>query len=219
MNEFKRHCAPLAGMLAFAVGIAIMAVRAFVVSERERARLAAQQVVRVSPSIVIGHAPAFRGAETAAYTLVEFGDYECPPCRVANNEMRPMLDNVPNAIRFEFRNYPLEGIHRWARRAAIAAECARTYGKYWEVHDALYSTKENGLDGTAIRAALASENLAMQHMSRKCVAAAQSRLAADIRDGRRLGVQGTPTFFLCLSIGKVIKLRGLGDPVLKSLIP
>jgi protein-disulfide isomerase len=83
-----------------------------------------------------------RGSETAPNTLVEYGDYECPPCYRYEEIVRRLLEKHPNTLKFEFRHFPLTGLHPHALPAAKAADAAGQQGKFWEMHDVLMNTRE-----------------------------------------------------------------------------
>jgi len=78
-----------------------------------------------------------RGAERPSITIVEYADFESVSCRVAEIEVREILDTHPHAVRLVFRHYPLESDHPLALMAAEASEAAAAQGKFWEMHDAL----------------------------------------------------------------------------------
>jgi protein-disulfide isomerase len=83
-----------------------------------------------------------RGSETAPNTLVEYGDYECPPCYRYEEIVRRLLEKHPNTLKFEFRHFPLTGLHPHALPAAKAADAAGQQGKFWEMHDVLMTSRE-----------------------------------------------------------------------------
>src|SRR5271166_1824128 len=78
------------------------------------------------------------GSPHAPVTLIEYGDFECPSCRVAVQTPKLLLEQFPNRIRFIYRHFPLEDAHPHARLAAEASEAAAAQGKFWEMHDLLF---------------------------------------------------------------------------------
>lgn len=137
-----------------------------------------------------------QGPETAAVTLVEFGDYECPYCGMAHPIVKEVQRRLGNDLRFVFRHFPLRQIHPHAERAAEAAEAAGAQGKFWQMHDMLYEhqnalgdaylvayAKALGLDAHRFATDLAEETYA-------------GRVREDFRSGVWSGVNGTPTFFI-----------------------
>ncbi len=78
------------------------------------------------------------GPLEAPYTLVEYGDYECPDCGRLYVTLRDLQSDVASRLRIVFRHYPLSGIHHHAHQAAEAAEAAGAQGKFWEMHTLLF---------------------------------------------------------------------------------
>src|SRR5690606_31509020 len=149
------------------------------------------------PSGVSGGAPGF-GPEDAPVVIVEFVDYQCPYCGKAHAEIVPALrEQYPADVRVEIRQLPLE-IHPAAAAAARAALTAAEQGKFGEFHDALFSEDNRGSLGfsTFVRVAeelgLDVERFKSDFQTR----GVGDRLAADVLLARRLGVQGTPGFFV-----------------------
>jgi protein-disulfide isomerase len=143
------------------------------------------------------------GKKDAKVTIVEFGDFQCPACAAAHPEVKAALENFkdnPN-VNFVFRNFPLETIHPNARISSEAAEAAGVQGKYWEMHDKLYtnqkewSTSQTPLDIFVKYATEISLNVNDFKVS------VEQRLHADVidadlKDGQSAGVNSTPTFFI-----------------------
>jgi protein-disulfide isomerase len=78
------------------------------------------------------------GPEDAPYTLVEYGDYECPDCGRLYVILRDLQSDIASRLKVVFRHYPLSGIHHHAQQAAEAAEAAGAQGKFWEMHMLLF---------------------------------------------------------------------------------
>jgi cyclophilin family peptidyl-prolyl cis-trans isomerase/protein-disulfide isomerase len=83
------------------------------------------------------------GPETAAVTIVEYSDFQCPYCAQFASEMAGLLEKYPDDLRLVFRHYPLVGtpeqpFHDKAALSAQAAEAAAKQGKFWEMHDLLF---------------------------------------------------------------------------------
>src|SRR5258706_12373846 len=82
------------------------------------------------------------GPEDATFTLVEYGDYECPDCGRLYVTLRDMQSDIASRLRVVFRHYPLSGIHHHAQPAAEAAEAAGAQGKFWERHRVLFAREQ-----------------------------------------------------------------------------
>src|SRR6202165_5749210 len=79
-----------------------------------------------------------QGPASAAVTLVQYGDYECPYTRQSTTVVRAIQQQLGEQLRFVFRNFPLTEIHPHALHAALAAEAAAAQGKFWEMHDYIF---------------------------------------------------------------------------------
>ena len=146
-------------------------------------------------------APDFRkkGPPDAKVLIVEFSDFQCPACRVAEPPLRRLLALDEGKVRFVFKNFPLR-MHQWAKAGAVAAECAGRQGKFWEYHDRLYDrqdewTNEKSEDILAGYALDLGLDAAAWRECRRDPAAAAA-VAADMKDGGDAWVGSTPTFFV-----------------------
>jgi protein-disulfide isomerase len=136
-----------------------------------------------------------KGNANASVTIVEFTDFQCPSCAQQHPVIERIVNEFGNRVRFVVRDFPLSQ-HAAAPKAAEAAEAAREQGKYWEYVAVLFRNQsalevnklkqyatELGLDRARFDAALDSSKFA-------------EKIERDVTDGQRLGVNGTPTFFI-----------------------
>lgn len=137
---------------------------------------------------------ASRGPEGAPVTIVEFADFQCPYCARSQATLRELEEKYPNKIRIVFRHFPLP-IHKDAPIAAEAAECARKQGRFWEMHDLLFSTASFA---PADLSRLAEQTGADANRFASCLKSGehQADWRRDRSDGERYGVASTPTFFV-----------------------
>lgn len=156
--------------------------------------------VNIRSSDVIGDARYIKGDIHAATTLVEFGDYQCPPCRQAYERTKRVVEGNSVRLRFVFRNLPLTRLHPFAKDAAVAAEAAGEQGKYWEMHALLYTGKL-GLTPASLESYANSLHLSMEQFRTSVRTTAKVRVENDMRAARKLGLNGTPTFALCEANG------------------
>lgn len=137
-----------------------------------------------------------RGPATAAITIIEFSDYECPYCQSWHQEVwLPLQAAFPDQIRLVYRDFPLPG-HPNATPAAQAANCAHEQDRFWEYHDLLFSW-ELGLSREAYleyanRLGL-DTNMFTQCLDENRYA---DEVQADFDYAANLGVRSTPTFFI-----------------------
>jgi len=135
-----------------------------------------------------------RGPKTAAVTIIEFSDYECPFCKKAEESVQQVLKTYGDKVRFIYRDFPLD-IHADARPAAEAAHCANAQNKFWEYHDKLITSQDLSADKLKT---LADEVKLDRAKFDECVAKQQFKadIDKDISDGADVGVTGTPAFFI-----------------------
>jgi protein-disulfide isomerase len=136
------------------------------------------------------------GPVTAAVTLLEYGDYECPFCGAAHPIVKHVREIVGDDLRFAYRHFPLTQIHTHAYQAAEAAEAAGAQGRFWEMHDTLFENQDRlGLrDLISYADALGLDLDRFVTEMRNGMYA--GRLREDFMSGIRSGVNGTPTFFV-----------------------
>lgn len=87
-----------------------------------------------------GHLPVL-GDENASVTIVEFSDLECPFCEQFFKGAYPQIkkDYIDTGkVKMYYRHYPLP-FHPMAKPAANAVECANDQGKFWELHDRIFT--------------------------------------------------------------------------------
>jgi protein-disulfide isomerase len=141
---------------------------------------------------------AVKGDPNAKVAIVAYSDFQCPYCGVFARDTWPALqkDYVETGkVIFVFRHLPLDSIHPKARKIAEAAECARQQGKFWEFHDALFARQKELAIADIGERALAVGLKPPQFQS--CLNGSAAKLVlADSEAGERLGVDGTPTFFI-----------------------
>ena len=93
-------------------------------------------------TVPIGPEDHTSGPPTARVTLVEYGDYECPFCGMAHPVVKQLLRLLEDDMLFAFRHFPLSQIHPHALDAAIAAEAAGAQGRFWEMHELLFTHQD-----------------------------------------------------------------------------
>lgn len=141
------------------------------------------------------------GSNAKNVTLTVYGDFQCPVCGEFYPIEKKVVDTYKNDIQFRFLHFPLESIHPNARAASRAAEAAGLQGKFFEMHDLLYTNQsawsslsdpftvfssyasQLGLDVAKFKTDFASEVV-------------NSTINADLKDGNGKGVTGTPTYYL-----------------------
>ena len=137
-----------------------------------------------------------RGPAAAPVTLVEYGDYECPYCGQAYPVVEAVRRQLGDTLRFVFRHSPLAQVHPHALHAAEAAEAAGAQGKFWEMHDTLF-THQDALDDPDLIGYAEALGLDTRKFRRALEEDAfLGRIREDVVSGLESGVMGTPTFFI-----------------------
>jgi len=136
-----------------------------------------------------------RGPIDAPVTVVEYGDFQCPYCGMAEPVVRELLRDFGD-VRYVWRHLPLNDVHPRAQLAAEAAEAAADQGAFWEMHDLLLDNQDalrpDDLVSYAGRLGLDVDRF-VDDMSEHTGA---SRVADDVDSADLSGVSGTPTFFI-----------------------
>ncbi len=133
----------------------------------------------------------------AVVTVTEYGDLQCPACKGGYERIvKPLLEKDGSKIRFEFKQFPLVNVHQYAMIAAEASECAADQGKFWEFMDLDY-TEQDKLSSSIFDTWGPTLGLDMD-LFHRCLNSHIKRPAiqAEYDAGVKLGVQGTPTFFV-----------------------
>ncbi len=134
------------------------------------------------------------GPAQAPVTLLEFGDFQCPACRLfALSSLQGIRVRYPDSVAIVFRHWPLP-YHEFAYSAARAAECAANQGRFAAFHDALYRhqdslgvvkyetlAKESGVSNLSTFAACIQDSTPV------------AAIETDILAARQLGAHATPT--------------------------
>lgn len=163
--------------------------------------------------------PTF-GPPNAPVTIVEFGDLECPDCRMEAPVLRKnVTETFGDKVRVFFKDFPLESIHPWARAAAIDGRCVyhQNAQTFWKFYDWIYDNQQeiepdnlnskvlawagqNGLDAAKLGACIDTK-------------ATEPEVNRSIAEGQSLAIRGTPTLFIN---GR--KIGGLQWPDLQLVI-
>jgi Na+/H+ antiporter NhaA len=162
---------------------------------RLRALLGTAEVITDLMVPVDGKRDHVRGPEKAPVTVVEYGDFECPYCGLAEPAVRELLRDFGD-VRYVWRHLPLNDVHPHAQAAAEAAEAAARQGAFWGMHDLLLD-HQGALTARDLLGYARSLGLDMERFStdvRRHAGAA--RVAEDVDSADLSGVSGTPTFFV-----------------------
>jgi predicted DsbA family dithiol-disulfide isomerase len=137
-----------------------------------------------------------KGSATAAVTIVEFSDFECPYCGGLYPTIKQVEKNYPDSVRIVYLQFPLANIHPHAMKAAEASLCAADQNKFWEFHDSMFENqRELSVPDLKQRAV----NLKLDtNAFNECLDSGRKSAAiqADVDAGAKAGVTGTPALFI-----------------------
>jgi Na+/H+ antiporter NhaA len=136
-----------------------------------------------------------RGPEESLVTVVEYGDFECPYCGMAEPAVRELLRDY-GEVRYVWRHLPLNDVHPNAQLAAEAAEAAGKQGSFWEMHDLLLDHQDalHPRDLVGYAGSLGLDTMQFAADLRKH--AGRAHVDEDLESADLSNVSGTPTFFI-----------------------
>jgi protein-disulfide isomerase len=150
----------------------------------------------------------FRGEATAQVAIIEYADIECPFCRHFEHDIYPrVFDDYIKAgkARLYYRDMPLP-FHEHAMPAARAAHCAGEQGKFWEMHDSLFTDKipipgPNGRSSGLATSDIDERAAKLGLDTAKLDACIASPRFADVikhssEEAAKMNIEGTPTFVI-----------------------
>jgi protein-disulfide isomerase len=146
--------------------------------------------------VAVGSNGPSRGPSDALVTIVEFEDFQCPMCKTAQGPLEKVLLHYKDKVRVVHRDFPLQSLHPAAWKAHEAARCAEEQGKFWEYRDLLY---KNAPAASLQQLTSYASQLGLDPSEfQKCVDTGKFKNAVqrDEDEAYRLGVQGTPAFFI-----------------------
>ena len=137
------------------------------------------------------------GAATAPVTLLEYGSFECIHCGRAYPTIKEVQKVLGDNLRFVFRHFPIVQTHPHSLRAAEAAEAAGAQGKFWEMHDQLFThqqaLEDHDLSRYARRIHLDVERFARDLSANTFLKQIEADYNQSLFDEH---VTGTPTFYI-----------------------
>ncbi len=163
----------------------------------ELAQRSQAQVLMEAPRVEVpipASAPVL-GPATAAVTMVEFSDYQCPYCKQAQQTVDALMSHYAGKLRLVHRDFPLD-FHPRAHLAARAAYCAGEQGRFWEYHRAML-LEPGDLSDVELRARARAVNI-QEAPFVACLGSERhdAKIAESLLDAQRLGVNATPTYFI-----------------------
>jgi protein-disulfide isomerase len=202
-----RHAKRMARLAAAAVADGAAATEVILMMSQYYASFREPRVeLKVDPRMCMG-------PPDAPVTVAEFSDFECPYCGHA----RPLLEEFArkNAakVRFCYLPFPLP-LHANAIPAGQAALWARDQGKFWEMHDALFTHQEN-LSPAALPALANAIGLPGAKLAEVLKGDTYKQELEGFRNqGKAANITGTPSIFFN---GRAYKLGLDADQLVQSM--
>ena len=159
--------------------------------------------------------PMALGSDSAALTVIEFSDYQCPYCRRFHADVLPALQREyidTGKVQLIYKDFPL-AMHSEALPAAIAGRCAAAQGKFWPMNELLFSNQEK-LSVTLYPRLAAALGLDAEHF-KKCLQdpALRKAVRRDQNQARDLGITSTPSFLIGRMQGERMLIERVGRGV------
>src|SRR4030095_186110 len=156
----------------------------------------------VNPNAPLGAKPPnMLGSRTAAVTVEEFADFQCPTCGTTHPLMKEIQSTYGSKIRFIFREFPLT-MHEKAYHAPLAVEAAGLQGKFWQMQDQLFTNQQTWASPSSnhkeMWAGYAQKiGLDVQQWQNDIIGmSAKSRVEQDMARAKALSVSSTPLHYI-----------------------
>jgi len=192
------------GFYLLLVGVAVIGGGVLWYSSQQRTPVPAPAP---SGPVPVAAADGFRGytlgSDSAPIEITEYSDFECPFCASFATVQMPVIREqliATGRVRWRYRDFPLP-THSYSRYAALAAQCAGEQGKFWEMHDQLFTNHQwaqtaknpRGLFRDFVRAIGLDLDKYDACMDGQRYA---GRIQASVQEGEARGVKGTPSFYV-----------------------
>lgn len=137
-----------------------------------------------------------KGATEPKLTIIEFGDFECIPCKILADSLQVVVKTYPNDVKIIWKDLPNESVHPLATPAAIAAHCADRQGAFWQYHDELFS-QQSYLTETQFSQIAQNLGLQMDKFT-SCYETRETLpiIKKDYEEGLVLGLTATPAIYV-----------------------
>jgi protein-disulfide isomerase len=162
-------------------------------TKEQKAQADALKLARKNTKSLIGDSPTM-GASNRQIVMVAFSDFQCPFCATADKSVKQFMAKYQDKVTLVYKYFPLTQIHPEALPAARAAWAANKQGKFWAYHDALYTNQAKLSEAFYLETATSLKlDLNKFNADRKI---ADNAIVEDFKLGRKLGIDGTPTFII-----------------------
>lgn len=186
--------------LGIIVATVVIIVGGAVVLSKQQTQQQLQVTKIYSESELVASDSWVQGNKEAKVAVVEFSDFQCPACASVHPVVKKIMADFGDKVKLIYRHYPLPN-HKFAQKAALAAEAAGEQGKFWEYHDKLFENQtswssESDPSKTFIQYAkdigLNIDQFTRSFEEKK----GQNHINSDTAAGNKVGIAATPTFFI-----------------------
>jgi len=186
-------------------------------SNTSAAAAAAKQYDNAPPG---AQPPNMLGSSTAAVTVEEFADFQCPSCAQVHTMMKEVQSGYGSRIKFVYRHYPLTQMHKNAFDASLAAEAAGQQNRFWDMQNQLFANQKEWSNSAEPRAIFTGYAQKMgldvpKFQSDMTALATKLRVDADIERGNALKLSSTPTIYINK---KVVPVQQLNVDAMRAII-
>ncbi len=191
-------------LLQLSLGITLLAIVPFAPSALGQSELNnavaanGETTVREKPArvAVATEGRPSKGPEDAPVTIVGFSDFQCPYCASLFSTLKAIEKNYQDKVRIVYLQFPLRTIHPNAQKAAEASLCANEQNQFWPMLDAMFADQRK-LSVDELKRTAEKLSLDMSAFN-ACLDGNKydSAIRADIAEGLKVGVRGTPAFFV-----------------------
>lgn len=159
-------------------------------------RAPSPQEIAVSPVSDKDH---LLGNPQAKIVVIEFSDTECPFCKAFHPTMKKIVADYNGQVSWVYRHFPIDTLHKKARKEAEATECASESGgnaMFWQYLDKIFelTPSNDGLDPAELPKIAETVGLDVVKFN-ACLASGKHKnfVESQYQDGIKAGVTGTPT--------------------------
>lgn len=142
---------------------------------------------------------SIRGTKGAPITLIEYSDFECPFCSRSYETVKTLLKKYDGKIQFVYKHLPLN-FHEQAMISAQYYEAIRLQdaNKAFKFHDEIFQNQRKLKNGKSFLDATAkSLGVNMSKLNKDINSeAVKNRIAEDMNEAQKFGMEGTPGFLL-----------------------
>ncbi len=151
---------------------------------------------------------SFLGNRNAKVIVVEYGDFQCPACKIYSALLKQTVEAYKGEVAVVFRHYPLVEIHNRAVISAKAVEAAGMQGKFFEMVDSIYEHQEEWTKSSdpeklfSLYASVLKLDITKFEADMK-LQVVEEKIAGQRLQAKKMNLSGTPSLFLN---GKLIQL-------------